>query len=139
MDIDAPEAVVVACCQVAPALGDPAANRELAADAVSRAAAQGAAVVVLPELVSSGYVFESRAEAKASAEEADGETVTLLGAARRRPWGRRRGRLLRTRLRRPVQQRRTRRPRRATRRLPQGAPMGPGRASGSPRAARPLP
>jgi predicted amidohydrolase len=60
---------VVACCQIAPALGDPAANRELAADAVSRAAAQGAAVVVLPELVSSGYVFESRAEAKASAEE----------------------------------------------------------------------
>ena len=77
MDTGALEAIVVACCQVAPALGDPAANRELAADAVSRAAAQEAAVVVLPELVSSGYVFESRAEAKASAEEADGETVTL--------------------------------------------------------------
>ena len=73
MEIDAPDVTVVARCQVAPALGDPAANRDLAADAVSRAAAQGAAVVVLPELVSSGYVFESRAEAKASAEEADGE------------------------------------------------------------------
>jgi predicted amidohydrolase len=70
-------AIIVACCQVAPALGDPAANRELAADAVSHAAAQGASVVVLPELVSSGYVFESRAEAKASAEAADGETVKL--------------------------------------------------------------
>jgi 5-aminopentanamidase len=68
---------VVACCQVAPALADPAANRELAAHAISRAAAQGASVVVLPELVSSGYVFESRAEAKASAETADGATVTL--------------------------------------------------------------
>lgn len=68
---------VVACCQVAPVLGDPAANRELAADAVSGAAARGASVVVLPELVSSGYVFESRAEAMASAEAADGQTVTL--------------------------------------------------------------
>jgi 5-aminopentanamidase len=67
---------VVACCQLAPVLGDPAANRELAADAVARAAAQGASVVVLPELVSSGYVFESQAEARASAEGADGETVT---------------------------------------------------------------
>ncbi len=70
-------AIVVSCCQVTPALGDPAANRELAADAISHAAAQGASVVVLPELVSSGYVFENRAEAQASAEPADGATVTL--------------------------------------------------------------
>lgn len=77
MEIDAVDVTVVACCQVAPALGDPAANRELAAAAVSGAATQGASVVVLPELVSSGYVFESRAEARASAEAADGETVTL--------------------------------------------------------------
>jgi predicted amidohydrolase len=70
-------AIVVSCCQVAPALGDPAANRELAADAISDAAAQGASVVVLPELVSSGYVFDSRADARASAEAADGATVTL--------------------------------------------------------------
>jgi 5-aminopentanamidase len=67
---------VVACCQLTPVLGEPAANRELTADAVSRAAAHGASVVVLPELASSGYVFESRAEARASAETADGETVT---------------------------------------------------------------
>ena len=70
-------ATVVACCQLAPVLGDPAANRELAAGAVTHAAAQGARVVVLPELVSSGYVFESRAEASAWAEAPDGETVTL--------------------------------------------------------------
>jgi 5-aminopentanamidase len=75
--IAAVNAVVVSCCQVTPALGDPAANRELAADAISHAAAQGASVVVLPELVSSGYVFDSRADAKASAEAADGETITL--------------------------------------------------------------
>jgi predicted amidohydrolase len=41
-------AIVASCCQVAPALGDPAANRELVADAVSHAAAHGASVVVLP-------------------------------------------------------------------------------------------
>ena len=69
--------VVVACCQLAPVLGDPAANRELAADAVTRAAARGASVVVLPELASSGYVFESQAEARACAETSDGETVVL--------------------------------------------------------------
>jgi predicted amidohydrolase len=74
---DAVNATVVACCQLAPVLGDPAANRELAADAVAGAAAQGAAVIVLPELISSGYVFESQPEARACAEPADGETVTL--------------------------------------------------------------
>jgi 5-aminopentanamidase len=68
--------VVVACCQLAPQLGDPAANRELAAVAVADAARQGASVVVLPELMSSGYVFESQAEARASAEPPDGPTVT---------------------------------------------------------------
>jgi predicted amidohydrolase len=63
------DTTVVACCQLTPVLGDPAANRELTADAITYAAGRGAGVVVLPELVSSGYVFESRAEAKASAEE----------------------------------------------------------------------
>ena len=70
---------VVACCQLAPVLGDPAANRDLVAQAVSQAAAAGAAVVVLPELVSSGYVFESQAEARSCAETAEGETVTSWG------------------------------------------------------------
>jgi 5-aminopentanamidase len=70
-------ATVVACCQLAPVLGDPAANRELAAGAVAHAVERGARVVVLPELVSSGYVFESQAEARASAEAADGATVAL--------------------------------------------------------------
>ena len=68
---------VVACCQLVPAFGDLAANRELTARAITDAANAGASVVVLPELVSSGYVFESREEARACAETADGETVTL--------------------------------------------------------------
>ena len=67
---------VVACCQLTPVFGDPAANRELAAGAVARAVERGARVVVLPELISSGYVFRSRAEAAACAETADGPTVT---------------------------------------------------------------
>lgn len=77
---------VVACCQVAPTFGDVAANRELTARAVTEAANAGASVVVLPELVSSGYVFESQAEARACAETAGGETVTLWArlAARHR-------------------------------------------------------
>jgi len=76
-DDHAVPATVVACCQLAPVLGDPAANRERAAAAVARAVERGARVVVLPELISSGYVFESEAEARASAEAADGATVAL--------------------------------------------------------------
>jgi predicted amidohydrolase len=71
------DTTVVACCQLTPVLGDPAANRELAADAITYAAGLGAGVVVLPELVSSGYVFRSRGEAQASAEAADGPTLAL--------------------------------------------------------------
>jgi predicted amidohydrolase len=67
---------VVGCCQVAPQFGEPAANRELAAAAIAAAASAGAAVIVLPELMSSGYVFESQGEARALAEPSDGATVT---------------------------------------------------------------
>jgi predicted amidohydrolase len=67
---------VVACCQLAPQLGELAANRELSAAAISDAVAAGASVIVLPELMSSGYVFESQAEARACAESPDGPTVT---------------------------------------------------------------
>jgi 5-aminopentanamidase len=69
-------APIVACCQLAPTLAAPAANRELTADAIAQAARQGASVIVLPELVSSGYAFASQAEARASAEPADGPTVS---------------------------------------------------------------
>src|SRR4029077_16526457 len=71
------DTVVVACCQITPILRDPAANRELVTAAVSHAALLGAGIVVLPELISSGYVFEDQAEVAANAEAADGETLTL--------------------------------------------------------------
>ena len=40
---------VVACCQLAPELGELTANRELAAAAIEDAVAKGASVIVLPE------------------------------------------------------------------------------------------
>lgn len=78
-----PVSVAVAACQVAPVLGDPQANRDIVASAVGEAVAVGARVVVLPELVSSGYVFADRAEAARSAEPVDGPTLQMwCGLAR---------------------------------------------------------
>lgn len=59
----------VACIQMEPRVGQQEAN---IADSVARidaAAAQGAKLMVLPELASSGYVFETREEAYSLAEE----------------------------------------------------------------------
>ncbi len=50
----------VACCQIAPDVLAPANNVGLARDALAAAIDDGARIVVLPELVNSGYVFESR-------------------------------------------------------------------------------
>src|SRR5262245_60913337 len=68
--------VVVACAQLAPTLGDVEKNRQDGLDAIERAAADGAGLVVLPELSSSGYVFAGGDEAAALAEPADGATVS---------------------------------------------------------------
>ena len=51
-------------------IGNLAANRELARRAIRAAVAEGAGVVLLPELVSSGYVFASREEAASVAVDA---------------------------------------------------------------------
>jgi 5-aminopentanamidase len=61
---------VIAVAQLAIAIGEPDANRKAAAAAVAEAADAGAALVVLPELSDSGYVFgadRDRAFAEASA------------------------------------------------------------------------
>jgi predicted amidohydrolase len=68
--------VLVACCQIAPRVGELDANRALATRAVEAAAARGADVVVLPELCSSGYVFRDASEARSLAEPADGPTTS---------------------------------------------------------------
>jgi predicted amidohydrolase/8-oxo-dGTP pyrophosphatase MutT (NUDIX family) len=67
--------VTVACCQLAPRVGDTEANREACSAAIEDAAARGAQVVVLPELANSGYVFADEAEARRCSEPLDGETV----------------------------------------------------------------
>jgi 5-aminopentanamidase len=67
--------VRVACAQIAPTVGDLEGNRRLAREAVREAVAAGARIVVLPELVTSGYVFESEAEARSCAEPADGPSL----------------------------------------------------------------
>jgi predicted amidohydrolase len=71
-----PGVVLVACCQIAPRIGEPDANRALAARAVEAAVRCGARLVVLPELVSSGYVFRDAEEARALAEPDEGPTTS---------------------------------------------------------------
>ena len=65
----------MACCQISPEVGDPARNAASARQAVREAVLGGAQIVVLPELVTSGYVFRSREEAEAAAVPADGELL----------------------------------------------------------------
>lgn len=57
----------IACAQIAPTLGAVAANLELSADAVADAVGQGADIVVLPELATSGYMFADADEARSAA------------------------------------------------------------------------
>jgi 5-aminopentanamidase len=66
----------IACAQLWPRIGELESNRKRAADAIAAAASSGAALIVLPELSVSGYVFEDAAEARRRAEPIDGPTVT---------------------------------------------------------------
>lgn len=65
----------VVCQQLAPAIGDLEANRTLCLTAIAEAVDAGADVVVLPELITSGYMFESTAEAAEVAIEPDHELL----------------------------------------------------------------
>ncbi|MGE8394373.1 carbon-nitrogen hydrolase [Pseudomonas sp. BIGb0427] len=58
----------IACAQVAPKVADVIHNREVSNAAIIEAAREGAELVVLPELMQSGYVFEDRDEALSVAE-----------------------------------------------------------------------
>jgi predicted amidohydrolase len=65
----------VAVQQLAPTLGDVEANRALALAAIREALEAGADVVVLPELITSGYLFASREEVAAAAIGRDHEIL----------------------------------------------------------------
>ena len=90
----------VACCQIAPDVRHPERCAELALDALAAAVDSGAQVVILPELVTSGYVFTSVEEARAAALEAEelaagwarqaarGDAVVIGGFCERAPDGR---------------------------------------------------
>ena len=66
----------IACCRLHPRLGDLHANRAMVLAALR---ATDADVVVLPELVTSGYVFETREEAAAVAIAADDSLLAEWG------------------------------------------------------------
>ena len=57
----------IACQQLAPAVAAFDANRAASVESVRAAVGQGAELVILPELVTSGYVFASREEAASTA------------------------------------------------------------------------
>jgi 5-aminopentanamidase len=73
------------CHQIAPAIGDRAANQAKAVTAIATSAAAGADIIVLPELVLSGYMFQSPQEARALAVAPDdaifGEWADAAGDA----------------------------------------------------------
>jgi predicted amidohydrolase len=76
---------VVAALQLAPVLGDFAGNRTRAAAAIRQALDSGAELVVLPELVTSGYVFATVDEVRSVAIPRDHEIFaewTALAASR---------------------------------------------------------
>lgn len=81
--MNTPRSIIVACCQMAPKIGDLVYNRTLTERAIRSAASRGAQVVVLPELMQSGYLFADRSEALSSSESTDGPTLRLWEALAR--------------------------------------------------------
>lgn len=66
------DSVRVACIQMEPHIGETSKNVARTVELIEEAAQGGARIIVLPELVSSGYVFKSRDEVEAAAEEVPG-------------------------------------------------------------------
>lgn len=67
--------VRIACCQLSPDVERPALNPAIARNAIAAAVAEGAQIVVLPELSNSGYVFQAAGEVEAAAVPSDGELL----------------------------------------------------------------
>ena len=76
--------VRVSCIQFEPVFGSVAENVSRASDLIRAAAADGSALVVLPELANTGYVFDSMEEALALGEPVpDGPTSLAWGSLAR--------------------------------------------------------
>ena len=73
-----PPDVTVAVCQLGPVLGHVATNMGNVETAAALAARNGAGIVVLPELVTTGYAFESVEEARSLAEPVDGPSLRAM-------------------------------------------------------------
>lgn len=71
----------IACCQIAPVLGAPDANGGLIVEQIRTAVADGADVIILPELATSGYMFGDADEARSLALTAAAEPFTDWMAA----------------------------------------------------------
>jgi predicted amidohydrolase len=71
----------IVCRQLHPSIGDLAANSELSSQAIREAVHAGADLVVLPELITSGYMLASADEARELAIPADHELFARWGQA----------------------------------------------------------
>lgn len=71
----------VAAVQFDPVVGDLAGNLDRAVEVVARSVAEGDRLIVLPELATSGYVFDSAEEAQSLAIAADDPAFERLRAA----------------------------------------------------------
>lgn len=70
---------VIAAVQMEPAFGEKTHNLGRMSDFIDQAAGKGAALIVFPELCSTGYAFKDRSELAGMAEEIpSGETVRVL-------------------------------------------------------------
>ncbi|ASV35364.1 carbon-nitrogen hydrolase [Pseudomonas sp. NS1(2017)] len=67
----------VVCHQLAPRIGDAEYNRALTERAIREAASLKAQLIILPELIQSGYAFTDRKEAHTASEALDGPTLSL--------------------------------------------------------------
>lgn len=73
----------VAAIQFEPVFGDKARNVDLLVDMVSQAAEEGAKLIVLPEMATTGYCWLDRAEVSPMVEPVPGPTTDSLGAVAR--------------------------------------------------------
>lgn len=80
--------MIAAAVQFRAPKGQPSATREALAGWLERAAAEGAGLVVFPELATTGYIWRSVEEIQPHAEAADGPTFRVLSwiAAERGLW-----------------------------------------------------